>query len=603
MEDDREYAMDDFVCSWCGREGDKMKVCTGCKRNRYCDALCQKSDWRCGHKGDCKERRDVPDVETPCGMCRFRAADDRSCGRESLCYRCGAAFCGSCRTLAEKGQVERCPGCRRPPRAPTDAKDLEALEALVAASPSPLAEATLGAWLVGGKGQPVAREKAFDPVADARAKVAARAEGVESAAARAAEALADASAEDADDAAIAEVDAAADEDRRRRGVALLRSADGGGCAAATLSLGVCYANGFGVVACPAQAIAHYEAAADAGLADALYNLGCYALDRGDDAEAAAVFSRAADRGDGDAALVLGEMREAGRGVPVDCAAAAALYGRCAGAEAATRLAALHRDGRGVPASGLAALKLLKGPAQDARLREAQAELGDLFLVGAPDVAPDEERAERLLGAAASKGHDRAAYQLGCLLVRGGGDVEGDEPRAAEHFRKAARAGVPAALYNLGAMYARGFLRKVEVPEPAPGAKERPKPVFHRAEADKLRASRLWRQAADRGFGPAAYEVARFFERGHQGHAEDPAAAVSYYKLAAKGGHGEACRRLSLLYFKGVGVAKDEKKAAAYFARAKARGPPPPPGPAPFAPAAACPRLARPLDAAPRGLRL
>ena len=126
------------------------------------------------------------------------------------------------------------------------------------------------------------------------------------------------------------------------------------------------------------------------------------------------------------------------------------------------------------------------------------------------------------------------------------------------------------------------------------------PTFARGK----KRPRPWRQAADRGFGPAAYEVAACFERGHAGHPRDPATAAAYYARAADAGHGGACRRLSLLHFKGLGVPRDERKAAAYFARAQAAGAAEAAtGPAPFAPAAACPRLPRGLDAPPRGLRL
>lgn len=52
------------------------------------------------------------------------------------------------------------------------------------------------------------------------------------------------------------------------------------------------------------------------------------------------------------------------------------------------------------------------------------------------------------------------------------------------------------------MHVRGFLKSIEYPEPEPGARGAPASIGHRAEPDKLRAARLWQQAADRGFAPA-----------------------------------------------------------------------------------------------------
>ena len=52
------------------------------------------------------------------------------------------------------------------------------------------------------------------------------------------------------------------------------------------------------------------------------------------------------------------------------------------------------------------------------------------------------------------------------------------------------------------MYARGFLKSIEYPKAERGARIAHAPVFNRSEPDKLRATRLWQQAANRGFAPA-----------------------------------------------------------------------------------------------------
>merc|ERR1712228_946023 len=41
-----------LVCSYCGRKG-KLKCCTACMNAVYCTKLCQKRDWRAGHRNKC----------------------------------------------------------------------------------------------------------------------------------------------------------------------------------------------------------------------------------------------------------------------------------------------------------------------------------------------------------------------------------------------------------------------------------------------------------------------------------------------------------------------------------------------------------------------
>lgn len=332
-----------------------------------------------------------------CGACKLRELEDPFLGRQGLCHRCGLLTCGACRSLIELRQIERCPGCRATLRS-TNLKAFELLRALVKAGDrnkncTALARATLGAWLLEGVGM-------TEP------KIAA-------------------------------------------GVRTLRDAADAKCAQATFSLGVCYATGTGVMVDPAQAHAYYAVASKAGVLSALFNLGCMALDKGDDAEAAIKFEQASLCGDVGATIVLGEFHEEGRGVDVHYAKAAALYGACRESPiAAAHLGILLKTGRGVPSDSKLAVRLFT-TGSDSKVLEAQRELGEIYLLGAPTVSCDAEKAEKLLAAAAAKGDARAAYQVGCLLVRGQGDVLCDEPRAANYFRRAAKAGVDAAIFNLG----------------------------------------------------------------------------------------------------------------------------------------------------------
>merc|ERR1712228_104755 len=44
-----------MACSYCGRKG-KLMCCTGCMKSVYCTKLCQKRDWRAGHRKKCVKK-------------------------------------------------------------------------------------------------------------------------------------------------------------------------------------------------------------------------------------------------------------------------------------------------------------------------------------------------------------------------------------------------------------------------------------------------------------------------------------------------------------------------------------------------------------------
>ncbi|KAF8991943.1 hypothetical protein BDQ17DRAFT_1188267, partial [Cyathus striatus] len=45
---------DEYHCTQCQSEGNPtLKICTGCRKVRYCSEECQKTDWK-RHKKECK---------------------------------------------------------------------------------------------------------------------------------------------------------------------------------------------------------------------------------------------------------------------------------------------------------------------------------------------------------------------------------------------------------------------------------------------------------------------------------------------------------------------------------------------------------------------
>ncbi|XP_055343135.1 N-lysine methyltransferase SMYD2-like [Paramacrobiotus metropolitanus] len=40
-------------CAYCMRDGQELRICSGCKLHRYCSAACQAADWKAEHKTEC----------------------------------------------------------------------------------------------------------------------------------------------------------------------------------------------------------------------------------------------------------------------------------------------------------------------------------------------------------------------------------------------------------------------------------------------------------------------------------------------------------------------------------------------------------------------
>lgn len=155
----------------------------------------------------------------------------------------------------------------------------------------------------------------------------------------------------------------------------LRAAAEAGLARAANELGMAYRTGDGVARNASAAREWLSIAAAAGEPDALHNLGLFAADEGDDAEALRLFHAAAVAGSTSAAFNVAAALYSGRGgVNRDLDAAAAWFERAG-------------DGRSLHIAALIAA------------------------AGTPATPPDAEKAARLMRAAARAGHAEAAAQL------------------------------------------------------------------------------------------------------------------------------------------------------------------------------------------------
>lgn len=156
-----------------------------------------------------------------------------------------------------------------------------------------------------------------------------------------------------------------------------------------------------------------------------------------DREAARMFRRAAELGNGHGKFMIGWMLRAGRGVPQDHAAAAKFLTEAAdlgSPEAMNELGYLNANGLGVPKDDTRASALFRKAAELGN-RIAMYNLAINLREGL-GVPRDQREAARWFEAAALKGHQGAAFQMGRIYERGEG-LDKNPAKAAEWFRIAA----------------------------------------------------------------------------------------------------------------------------------------------------------------------
>ncbi|MCT8161677.1 tetratricopeptide repeat protein [Pseudoruegeria sp. SHC-113] len=255
-------------------------------------------------------------------------------------------------------------------------------------------------------------------------------------------------------------------------------------------------------------------ALEADYADARTLLGRILLS-GDESEAAravALLGEAAAAGDATAQYALANAAMRGIGMEADLAEARRLFEASAEAGNARAQYALSQfydkgiDG-GVQdsAKALALLQAAAGQGNAWAQFDLARRLGD----PASGLAPDEALADRLLKSAAQGGHPQALAIVGMQTLQGRSpDIAPDAGLAM--LQASAGMGDPIGQNNLGWAYATGT-----------GVTQ-----------DDVAAARLYGQAADAGYLPAALVMASFFEAG-RGVPQDMARAVALYLEAAE----------------------------------------------------------------------
>lgn len=228
---------------------------------------------------------------------------------------------------------------------------------------------------------------------------------------------------------------------------------------AQYNLGICYANGLGVVVDCAVAAKYYRFAADAGHMEAQYNLGrCYAEGFGvvrDDEQAARYYALASAQGHAPSSFNLGVCLHLGTGVAVNESEAVRCYQLASEqgyADAQFALGSCYANGTGVSADPIRAAQYY-ALAADQACAGALCALGLCYLTGS-GVAMDSTQAVKYYRLAAGQGHAEAQFNLGMCYSTATG-VSKNDVEAVKFFRLAADQGHVTSQCSLGISYQSG----------------------------------------------------------------------------------------------------------------------------------------------------
>jgi len=193
---------------------------------------------------------------------------------------------------------------------------------------------------------------------------------------------------------------------------------------------------------------------------------------------------------------------------------------------------------------------------------------------------------QILRAQSDEGNAEAKFFLGALYYSGQG-VEQDFSEALKLFKESSNSGYTSATYNLGVIYAKG--RGVDVDEDkaikfyekaAIGGLDRAQYVYatwlrdgKAIEKNEPLAMEFFKRSSSQNYGPGLLEVAKGYENGLSGR-RDYREAVKLYRQARAHDDGKdnytyynATYRLGLLYYKGLGVEQDKRKAIRFIREA------------------------------------
>jgi TPR repeat protein len=293
-------------------------------------------------------------------------------------------------------------------------------------------------------------------------------------------------------------------------------------------------------------------------ADADAWLGAILIDRGARAEGLRLIQRAADAGSAEGEHRLALIYANGEaGIPRDDARAAQLFEKAAekgNRRAQLNIGTLYWRGQGVPRDLIQARAWLEKAAADGNVHAIYA-LGRAMSESAPPASADPARAADLFRQAAERGHMFAALRYGMALADGAG-VKKDQAAAQRWFLTAQQNGVPEGALAMGDMLAR-----------APATRDKA------ANEKMLKTAISWfEMAANSGVPSGQFKLANAYLAG-SGVARDPGQAQFWYGRAAQQGLPEAQQALGVMLLTGTAGATDPVEAFKWLYLAERGGHP------------------------------
>ena len=339
-------------------------------------------------------------------------------------------------------------------------------------------------------------------------------------------------------------------------------------------LGSMYLYGLGTPQFEVHGLELVRRAAESGNASAQMNLarlylqGHKAVHR-DVGQAARLLSLAANQGHTEAQRTLGHLYYNGIGVVENLFKAAEYWEKAvesSDADAQFNLGLLYSVGKGRPKDE-GKTKQLWEMAVKSGSCEAAFHLGSLLERKACQFHDGDINAFLMYKAAADCGHGMAQYHIGVMYLEGRGNQQQSDIRAFEFFEKASQNGIPRAQLNLGILILEGRggadLRDT--------ADERARALFTSASEQGLAEAKCclaWMFLNGRGIGSTNDSLSK---GGKTAYKQYEAKALELYRSAAEQGIAEAFFHLGLMYFKGIGVEKDEKRGTEFIIQAASKG--------------------------------
>jgi TPR repeat protein/actin-like ATPase involved in cell morphogenesis len=310
---------------------------------------------------------------------------------------------------------------------------------------------------------------------------------------------------------------------------------------ASLYLGRCYKEGYGVTADDKEAFDWFKISAEAGISEAQYELGiCYLMGNGvitDYPAAFQYFKKAADQNYGSAQYYLGLIYEYGSGVEENLDLALFWY------EKAAAQGDQEADEK---------VKLLKA-VSNVQVNEKKEDKTSAIIETSSEIDVNEgirlfedqkyEEAFQIFKAAAEQGYAEAQYRLG-YCYRNGHGVSEDYKEAYKWYQKAAEQGNADAQNEMGEDHRLNYAEQVT----------------------------WYRKAAEQGHADAQYKLGRCYYTGMGLRLKDVKVAAEWYRKAAEQGHAEAMRALGKMYMFGTGVTRDYQEAIRWELKAKGEFP-------------------------------